>query len=594
MKKIDKLDKLLFTFFSVALVLSLVLGLVGFNVLIFLSIAANLFLIMIFKYLIKRFNIKFSTKEKIFIILLIILLYTFYIISILTRKFIYYMDFSCYYNLQNELSDAFGISLFRGIRYFGGGTWSGEYGTFLSFFVEIFYKFSSKTINAYLISCVLIFIPYIILSFSLLIKKMCNNKVFIPSLLIFILMPILHSTFIMGQPDIFGMVFVFLIIFLTIDYNFKKIEFDRLLLLLILTFALIITRRWYMYFVIAYYIIYVIKILIENKKDFKIIITNGFKFAIISILFIGILLFPMFKNILINNYSSSYSFYLGNGFIGELKNQVLHLGILNLIIIMFGIVMGIKNKNTRLNSVLAIVGYFIIIYLFTRIQNMGLHHSLLLIIFYIYFEIILLNYFIKNEMEFFCYIIILTLLINFSMGIYRINDTKIFTNVPISVSDDENYKEIKNIAKWLKDKLNSENRAYMITHNNMINPDKFRNIFKPDNTISSYLPYGSSIIGVHLFPGDLLTAKYVITTTPFDATSIEYKYNEVFNGLVNENKFKLIKKFDLKNNYQLLIYERIIPYDNNEIKLYKDALKEESEKYKNLYENVLNEYLIGE
>ena len=163
MKKIEKSDKILYSSLGIFIIISLLCGLFKLNsyTFFFLSVAANIFLIIIFKLVKKVLNINFNKKQKIIMIISIFLIYLFYFISILNRKFIYYWDFSCYYNLQTALEDSFNISLFDGIKSFIGSTWSGEYGNFLSFFPEFIFKITNKTINSYVLSCVLIFIPYI-------------------------------------------------------------------------------------------------------------------------------------------------------------------------------------------------------------------------------------------------------------------------------------------------------------------------------------------------------------------------------------------------------------------------------------------------
>ena len=220
MTKIKKIinDNKLILIFSILILLALITSFLRVNnaCFFFLSLAANVFLIYILNIIRKTLKISFSKNEKIFILVIILLIYAFYFISILNRNFIYYWDYSCYYNLQVGLEDSFNINFLSGVRSFIGSTWSGEYGNFLSFFPEFIFNFTSKTINAYLLSCVVIFVPYIIISFSMFIKqliklfKTSKQKVFFYIMVIaFSLFPILHATFIYGQPDLFGLTFVF-------------------------------------------------------------------------------------------------------------------------------------------------------------------------------------------------------------------------------------------------------------------------------------------------------------------------------------------------------------------------------------------------
>ncbi len=95
---------------------------------------------------------------------------------------------------------------------------------------------------------------------------------------------------------------------------------------------------------------------------------------------------------------------------------------------------------------------------------------------------------------------------------------------------------------------------------------------------------------MHKFPTELFDAKYIITISPFESVSIEWKYNEVFNTLVSRNKFKNIKTVHTTTNYDILIYERIKEVDVDEIDMYKEILQDESMKYPNLYRDVINDY----
>lgn len=598
-------EKVLYICFGVIFFLVLLFGLFRVNkfLLFLLSIEANLFLIFIFRYIIKKNNFKFDSFQKKLIFIMIGLIYLFYFFSIINRKFIYYWDYSTYYNLQMFTRNSFSEGLFVGIRKFIMSTWSGKYGNFISFFPEFIFNFTSKTINSYVLSCVVVFIPYLVMSLLLLLKAVVRRfeikreNTFIGiTLIVFLFLPVLHTTFIYGQPDLFGLVFIFLIISLSIDYEFEVIEKDRALLLIILTFMLVICRRWYLYFILVYYICYFIRIIILCCKDrtkLKRVFINWFLFVGIAFIFFFVTLLPLIKNIFISNFGSSYAFYMAGGFKTELVNQLGHLGYIPLLFILIGIVYGFVKKKYRLLTLLSLISYILMIYLFTRIQNMGLHHSLILLPVYLVFICCFVDYELSKSMKFSFWLFVLLVVfgINFGYGYLLENNKKVFTDVPLRVVDQDNYREIGEVASWLRNNLNKNNTAYMIPHNNNYNPDKFRNYYMPDMTIADNMPYGSAILGVHEFPTELFTARYVLTSNPFLKTSVEEKYNFVFNQLVAMKKFKLIKDFDMKDENHILIYERIKDFDREEAELYLNSLEEESKMYPNLYKDVIDEFI---
>ena len=601
MKKIK--GKYLYLIFIISLFLILISDLFRLNNVTFTitSISLNLLLIIILKKIIDKFEIKYTKKEILILTLSTIIIYIFYITSILIRKFIYYWDYSCYYNIQIGTINAFQNGILSGIKSFISSTWSGEYGSFLSFFPQVIFNFTNKSINSYLISCVIVFIPYILFTYSILIKRIINiiklekqSHYLILSTIVLILTPIIHGSFIYGQPDLFGLVFIFIILSLTIDYDFNKIEIDRLLIIFLSTYMLTICRRWYIYWIITYYILYFINILINNIKDknnIKLIMKHITIYGtIVGIIYI-VTLFPFIKNTLLNNYSSSYKFYSAGGLLYELMNQFKHLGYLILIIFLGGLIYGLKTKEYRKVTLFCIFQYLMIITMFTRIQSMGIHHSLLLLPNYIYGIILFIICVDNNKRvtKIIGYIMVITILsINI---IYIYNNTKsiLFTDISIRAPKEENYEGIKNVTDWLKNNLDENNTAYMIVHNNKFNPDKFRNFYTPNSIVHDYLPYGSSIIGIHKFPIELFTAKYIITSEPFIKTSLDEDYNIVFNKIKDE-KFILKKEFIMQDKTKIIIYDRIKKTDEKEKIEYINQLKEKTKEYKELYEDVIKEY----
>lgn len=604
MKKIVLKKNVLYIILGVFICLFFLFGILkqGTIAFLFASLSMNLFFIIILEYIYQTGKIKLNSKELTILLICIVTTYGFYTYSILDSNFIYYWDFSCYYNIQIGTIEAFQESLFNGIKYFIGSTYSGEYGNFLSFFPQIIFHFTNKSINSYTLSCVYLFVPYIWISFSFFIKKLLSyfkvdgKNILEIILVLFTLMPVVHGTFIYGQPDILGIAFIFCIISMTIDYDFKKLEWNRLFFIFATTFMLIISRRWYLYWIVTYYACYVINILWNNKKDWKKIIRNLLIYGALVIVLLGITLAPLMKNILMSRYASTYSYYSNGGFFYEWKQQMKHVGYLPYLFMVGGFLFGILQKKYRKRSLIVITQYIIMLYLFTRVQTMGIHHSLILISTYIFFYLLFIiaivqkKSFLKKE---YLAIILLVAVANFYAG-YQNKTNRLWTDVSLKVPIEENYDEIKEIVDWLTPRLDEENTAYLITHNNSINPDKLRNFYTPNSKIKKYLPYGSAIIGSHKFPLELFTARYIMTTSPYESTSVDEKYNQVFQELVEENVFEMIHIIPLKNNIKLYVYERKKDVTEEEKEKYKKALTEESKKYSELYEQVINSFSVNQ
>ena len=286
-------------------------------------------------------------------------------------------------------------------------------------------------------------------------------------------------------------------------------------------------------------------------------------------------------------------YYMGGGLKTEILSQIRHLGFITIVLLLLGLIIGVIKKEYRSYTIISIVQIIMIIFLFNQIQNMGTHHSLTLLPSYLFLIFILIVFFEKSPKSLWIdSLIILVLLINFINGIVG-TKTSLFTDIPLKVPYQEDYNQLEKVVDWLKENLNQDNTAYMITHTDKYNPDKLRNFLMPDRSIEYYLPYGSAVIGVHKFPVQLFTAKYIITTTPYESISIEYKYEKVFEELVAAKKFNLVKNFDMNNGYQILIYERVQDVDEEEINKYKDIIKEELKQFAELYIKEIEKYQFG-
>ena len=596
MKKYIKQNKGFFISYGVIIGMILLLTLLKINNATFflLSLFLNIMLIQGIKEIQKVLKIEFTLKQKIYIICAILAIYLFYSLSLLTRNFVYYWDYSCYYNIQLESMEHFLLGPLSGIRYFIGSTWSGDYGNFLSFIPQVFFQITNHTENSFIASYVLVFTPYLILSFCIALRELCKkwnlkeeDKLLAVGLLTLVLSPIFHATAIYGQPDFMGLSFVWLIIALTISYDFKKVDIPRLFLLFVSTYFLIISRRWYLYWIVTYYLCYGIGVLCnsKNKKETITILKHASIYiAICAILIVGTL-FPLIKNVLGANLSSSYAFYKVGGFASEFMYQKNHLGILTLAILLLGIGYGLYQKETRKQTILSLLQYLLMIFLFTRIQNMGLHHTLILLSLYLFWMILFLKN-TKKELLYFLYVGIL--LLNFTGSMIEKNSI-LWSDIPLHIPYQEDYQSLGEVVEWIEEKAPNE-KFYMIPHNNRYNPDKLRNYKAPDSKVKSVLPYGSAILGTQAFPIELLEANYVITTDPFEYVSIEKQYEEVFESCIEDHIYELEKEFDMKNGFKMIIYKRVKDLTIEEIDRYRDALEETTKDFPQLYVEKIEEY----
>ena len=345
-------------------------------------------------------EIRFTKKDVIRLIIALALGFFIYLILIMVKHSIYTWDSVGYYKMMESLLQQFQIHNITGFSewFFSGLTY--DYGDFLQIFVYPFYAFSNHSIEAYIISYYLgVVIPVIIslyIAGLAIIKKVTSEELlyqrgYIKTVLCIalVLFPLLHGAAINGQPDITGLVFVGIIISITVDYDFSRREPKRWSLVLLVTIALVLTRRWYMFFVVAYYFSYAIitllDLLIKRKfNEFKKSLSNILIFGVSSIVIAVIVLFKMVVRILGNQYSESYAAWNRGGLSYEPLNQLQFLGVFVGIIVGIGLIFGLLNTRARKSSCIMLAAYAVEMFLFTRIQNAGYHQSLIFFPFYLY------------------------------------------------------------------------------------------------------------------------------------------------------------------------------------------------------------------
>lgn len=125
------------------------------------------------------------------------------------------------------------------------------------------------------------------------------------------------------------------------------------MLIFLATAALILSRRWYLYFVVGYYFSYALLLFVSSAKLAKQgqkglalrRVRNLILFGVCAMAAMVVLLWPMVSKILAFNYSDRYSYYNVGGIAVELYYHAMRTGLLNLILILFGLWLCVKRKS---------------------------------------------------------------------------------------------------------------------------------------------------------------------------------------------------------------------------------------------------------
>ena len=306
------------------------------------------------------------------------------------RSFVYIWDYVNYINKQYSAEAAFLQSPTAGFHYIFG-SFAEDYTNFITLFLDFPFCLSDRTGDSFAFCQVFSILPMLLVllaGLTIKVGQMLQVKnrfwYFLIGMSWMVTYPWLRMSAMLSQPDWFGLIFGFSILLLTLDFRFESLQPLRFCLLFAATAAIILSRRWYLYFVVGYYFAYAALVLVSSvrtaragqKKQALLQVRNLVLFGLMSMVAMLILLWPMVRKILSYDYAGRYAYYNFGGLTLELAAQALRIGLLNFILIGLGLWFAAKRRLPALPC-LAGAELLISLLLFIRVQNSGSHQMLL-------------------------------------------------------------------------------------------------------------------------------------------------------------------------------------------------------------------------
>ena len=522
-----------------------------------------------------------------------------------SRSFIYVWDYANYLLKQYDAEAAFAQSTGGGLRYLFGSM-ADDYTNFITLFTEFPFCLTDHTGDAYSFSQVFCILPTLLVLLAGLVVKVgqllnVKNRMyyFLFGMTLTAAYPFLRMSAVLAQPDWFGLIFL-------------------------ATAAIILARRWFLYFVVGYYFAYVLLLVagcVRLAKDGAVSAAlrrgkNLVLFGLASVAAMVILLWPMVSHILTYNYAGRYSYYNGGGLALEAFYHLGRLGLFNLILIALGLVFAAKRKLPALPC-LAGCELVVSLLLFTRVQNTGSHQFLLFLPGY--FLLFLLGAAALAEgiqrhrtLKLGCWAFVLMLsmsvrcspLTTLAMPGFviehfpiQIPATRYFISLDKLIYNRKDIGQIQAIADWIDAHCNVGEISYMIPHDMLYNPDHFKNCRLPEASINDKLAFGFSVPGTHNFPMQFFEAKYVITCDPFPQTyagsgEMSIKLNERFLA-AKDNAFTFEQSFDMGNGTTFTIWRRTAAPTRAEVEYYLSAFAAEDAQYPEMFSQVAEAWLTA-
>ena len=285
-----------------------------------------------------------------------------------SRTFLYHWDYVNYILKQYHAEAAFAQSTGAGFRFLLDSI-TEDYTNFITLFTEFPFCLSGKTGDDYAFCQVFSVLPSLLVLLAGLTVKVgrmlrVKNRFwyFLIGFSWCATFPFVRMSAVLGQPDWFGLIFAFMLMLLTLDYRFDGIDLPRYLLIFAATAGIILTRRWYLYFVVGYCFAYVLLLAVSSIRLAKDGQPSRAVHRMVRLLVFGLcaagamvlLLLPMVRKILSFDYAGRYSYYNFGGITLELAAQTLRIGLLNFILIGMGLWFSAKR---RLPALPCLAGY---------------------------------------------------------------------------------------------------------------------------------------------------------------------------------------------------------------------------------------------
>ncbi len=314
---------------------------------------------------------------------------------ILYRRTVYGEDAINYYAKQQLLFGSFSANGFYGVHQLADNLLRADYKMFLNLFITLPYLLLPRTVNGFMLSyAVSCFLPT---WFALLLtaKKVWSWRqgaaeatggqgraglFYALCMAAMVLWPMFLQPATHGMPDAFGLAFAACILLLTADFRFESLPPRRLTALFAATFALVLTRRWYMFWIVGYYAVYAAAVLLgaARRRALGPTFRRMLAFGLPALLGIVLPLALTFRTILTTDYADIYGAYYGGGFGVNLAGMLAKLGAVYWLLCGAGLLAALRRPASRAPAAVVTLASLAAMALFTRNQSLGDHQALIL------------------------------------------------------------------------------------------------------------------------------------------------------------------------------------------------------------------------
>lgn len=524
------------------------------------------------------------------------------------RQTVYSDDAINYFAKQTLLFGSFGQSGFYGIHVLLESLLTADYKMFMNLFISVPYLFTGRSINAFMVCyAITCFVPMwfaLLMGAKYLAQQLpaCHTALYYPlCMAVMVLWPMFLWPATHGMPDAFGLTFAAVIALLCADYRFETLPWPRLLAIFAATFALILTRRWYMFWILAFYAVYVLAVLVGavRRKTLGSTLKHMLLFGVPSAVIIVGALLPTFKTILTTDYADIYGAYYGGGFGNNCLGQLRTQGLIWLVLCAAGLVWLLYCRSTRAQAIVAAAASLGAMVLFTRTQSLGDHQSLILAPFYLLMLFGLCAKLTQQKAKPWLRnaaagVLAVFLVVNFGNAL-RLPGKNVQTLALSSESLDltrrTDLAQMRAVADFVLEHCTEDQTVYINMDSNGYSGTTFAYSDPAHPQLQTMILWESSVPSTHGFPTGIWTSEYVMVTDRVDEGGIVGPINAALRTQSPAAvHYEYVTEFPL-DGITLYCYRRTARPDAEEADYFKQVFAEYDARWPEIFSQRIDEYM---
>lgn len=524
------------------------------------------------------------------------------------RQTVYSDDAINYFAKQTLLFGSFGQSGFYGIHVLLESLLTADYKMFMNLFISVPYLFTGRSINAFMVCyAITCFVPMwfaLLMGAKYLAQQLpaCHTALYYPlCMAVMVLWPMFLWPATHGMPDAFGLTFAAVIALLCADYRFETLPWPRLLAIFAATFALILTRRWYMFWILAFYAVYVLAMLVGavRRKTLGSTLKHMLLFGVPSAVIIVGALLPTFKTILTTDYADIYGAYYGGGFGNNCLGQLRTQGLIWLVLCAAGLVWLLYCRSTRAQAIVAAAVSLGAMVLFTRTQSLGDHQSLILAPFYLLMLFGLCAKLTQQKAKPWLRnaaagVLAVFLVVNFGNALRlpgKSVQTLALSSESLDLTRRTDLAQMRAVTDFVLEHCTGDQTVYINMDSNGYSGTTFAYSDPAHPQLQTMILWESSVPSTHGFPTGIWTSEYVMVTDRVDEGGIVGPINAALRTQSPAAvHYEYVTEFPL-DGITLYCYRRTARPDAEEADYFKQVFAEYDARWPEIFSQRIDEYM---